>query len=120
MTSPLIDAGAAPAGPALYDLTPRQRLEQVMSRLPPATSVLSEDSAAAPSRGELIEPLKRINEVMRGYGLEFSLDEDSGRWITRVIDRESGELLRQIPAEEVLAIARRLDQGQGLILRSSA
>jgi flagellar protein FlaG len=40
--------------------------------------------------------------------LVFNLDEDSGRVVIKVMDSNSGELIRQIPTEEVLAIAASL------------
>jgi flagellar protein FlaG len=40
--------------------------------------------------------------------LVFNLDEDSGHVVIKVMDSNSGELIRQIPTEEVLAIAASL------------
>ncbi|MCP4983458.1 MAG: flagellar protein FlaG [Gammaproteobacteria bacterium] len=56
------------------------------------------------------EAVSRINEIVQSIqrDLSFNLDEDSGQTIIRVIDSESGELIRQIPSEEALAIANRL------------
>nr|WP_177420989.1 flagellar protein FlaG [endosymbiont of Lamellibrachia barhami] len=42
--------------------------------------------------------------------LQFDLDEDSGRTVVRVIDRTSGDLIRQIPSEEVLALAKHMQE----------
>ena len=53
---------------------------------------------------------------MRAHGLEFDVSEESSRIVTRVIDRESGEVIRQIPTEEVLAIAERLEEMQGRLI----
>ncbi|MGY4878834.1 flagellar protein FlaG [Vreelandella aquamarina] len=66
---------------------------------------------------ELAESIQRINTVMSQRGLEFEIRQESDRVITRVIDRESGDVIRQIPAEEVLRLAERLDELQqgGLI-----
>lgn len=47
-----------------------------------------------------------------GAELEFRIDEDSGRVVVSVLDRGSGEVLRQIPSEEALRIARHLQQHQ--------
>lgn len=48
-------------------------------------------------------------------GLEFRVDEDSGRVIVSIVDQD-GEVLRQIPGDEVLRIARMLSKGgQGLV-----
>lgn len=69
-----------------------------------------------PGAGELIAPLQRINEVMRSYGLEFTLNEHPSRVVTRIVDRASGDVIRQIPSEEVLQIAKRLDELQGRLI----
>ncbi len=102
----------------LTNLNPRQRLESTLAQLAPTNAQLKnvdKDDREA-SAGELIEPIQRINEAMRPRGLEFELSEESSRVITRVIDRESGEVIRQIPAEEVLKIAERLEEMQGQII----
>lgn len=52
--------------------------------------------------------------------LEFSVDKESGRTIIRVLDAATGELVREIPPDEVLAIARRLDQPEGVLFRDHA
>ena len=64
-------------------------------------------------REELVKPIQQINEVLRRYGVEFQLSEDSGRTIIRLIDRENGELIRQIPPEEALNAAQRLEEVKG-------
>jgi flagellar protein FlaG len=52
--------------------------------------------------------------------LEFSLDDASGQVVVRVIDAETRMVLRQMPSEEVLAIARELDRLKGLLIRQMA
>ena len=52
--------------------------------------------------------------------LEFSLDDASGQVVVRVIDAETRKVLRQMPSEEVLAIARELDRLKGLLIRQMA
>ncbi|MCG7598640.1 flagellar protein FlaG [Halomonas sp. McH1-25] len=129
MTSPLTDASSASATPSLdQGLTPHQRLESVLSHLPrPAGSLLVEaygnsDVAPGVRYRELLEPVQRINEVMRSYGVEFQLQEfaQGQRVVTRIVDRDSGELIRQIPSEEVLRIAESLEQMQGKLIHLQA
>ncbi|MCE8002360.1 flagellar protein FlaG [Billgrantia ethanolica] len=121
MSSPLTDATNALSTSALHDLTPRQRKESVLASLPSAGSMLAqaESHAMAPSQADLVEPVQRINEVLRQYGVEFELN-DTSRVITRIVDRESGDVLRQIPSEEVLAIADRLDELKGNLISLKA
>ncbi len=71
-------------------------------------------------KGELVEPLQRINEVMRNYGVQFELGEFESRVVTRIVDRESGDVIRQIPAEEVLRVAERLGEVQGRLVNLEA
>ena len=67
-------------------------------------------------REELVKPVQQINEVLRRYGVEFQLSEDSGRTVIRLIDRDNGELIRQIPPEEALNAAQRLEEMKGRLL----
>lgn len=46
-------------------------------------------------------------------GLEFSVDKDSGRDVIKVIDRKSGDLIKQYPTEEVLDLVSKLSEATG-------
>lgn len=47
--------------------------------------------------------------------LAFQVDETSNRFIVNVADISTGELIRQIPGEAVLRIARQLESLKGII-----
>tara|TARA_B100000809_G_scaffold110439_1_gene109006 strand:- start:3170 stop:3571 length:402 start_codon:yes stop_codon:yes gene_type:complete len=47
-----------------------------------------------------------VGEMNRG--LEFSVDKDSGRDVIKVIDKASGDLVKQYPSEEVLSLVSKL------------
>jgi flagellar protein FlaG len=51
--------------------------------------------------------LETFMESMNRY-LEFRVDQDSGRTIVTVKDKSTGEVVRQIPSEEVLRLAHNL------------
>jgi flagellar protein FlaG len=42
--------------------------------------------------------------------LQFNVDEDLGRTVVRVLDKETGELIRQIPSDEALALAKQMQE----------
>lgn len=42
--------------------------------------------------------------------VRFSVTEDTGRMVIQIIDQQSNEVLRQIPAEEVLEMASRVKE----------
>jgi flagellar protein FlaG len=62
---------------------------------------------AVQGAAEIREAISEINEFVQGIqrDLSFNMDEASGRTVIRVVDRDSGDLIRQIPSDEVLAIA---------------
>jgi flagellar protein FlaG len=59
----------------------------------------------------------RVQHVQRR--LHFSIDEASGKTIVKVIDRESDKVIRQIPTEEMLALARRLESDNSALIAVS-
>jgi len=48
----------------------------------------------------------------RNRQLDFSIDEKSERPVVKVTDSESGEVIRQIPSEEVLKLSERIKELQ--------
>lgn len=78
--------------------------------------------SAAPSRDALESAAKAVQDFVKPMSgnLEFTLDEDTGRTVIKVIDSSTKELIRQIPSEEMLEIAKALDRLQGLLVRQKA
>lgn len=104
--------------PRLEDVHRPQRVQRDEVRpqgLAPPKSEVDEEEVAVPptsppSGAELEEALKDVNqqlEVAR-QSLQFSVDEDLGRTVVKLVDGKTGEVVRQIPSEELLAIAKRL------------
>lgn len=56
-----------------------------------------------------VEQLQAFVESM-GRNLTFSIDQNTGYRIVRVVDPSTGELIRQMPSEEVLRIAQNMTQ----------
>lgn len=52
--------------------------------------------------------------------LRFSVDEDSGETVIKVIDQQTEEVVRQIPSEEVVRLRKRLEEAAGVIFQDSA
>ena len=60
---------------------------------------------------------KFMNSMQRG--LAFSIDEKSGSQVVSVLDKRSGEVIRQIPSEDMLVIARQMaDKAAGILLKT--
>jgi len=115
MSSAITDINqTAPNTASVNQMNPRQRLEGLLDTLPSAGSSLAQaESNRMPGRSDLEDPIQRVNEVMNDYGVQFEMSEPPGeRLITKIVDRESGDLIRQIPPEEVLRLAERLQEMQ--------
>ncbi|MEF8729825.1 MAG: flagellar protein FlaG [Accumulibacter sp.] len=52
--------------------------------------------------------------------IEFSVNEDTGQLVVKIIDRNTKEVIRQMPSDEMIAIARTLDSIKGLFVKQSA
>ena len=67
----------------------------------------SAEAKSATSSSQIREAVGQVNNFVQSVqrDLSFKVDEDSGRTIIKVMDSGSGKLIRQIPSEEVLALA---------------
>ncbi len=74
-------------------------------------------------REALIDAVSTLQDYVQNIqrDLEFTVDEELGRVIIRVYDSETKEIIRQIPAEEMLKLARQMAQAEeGLLLSTRA
>lgn len=118
-----IKSAATTAHPATV---PVERATQATSR--PADGVRAAarannaELASREPEGDVDEAVKNINTVLsvRSQSLEFTVDEESNRTIVSVIDKETQEVIRQMPSREALEIAKALDQLQSLLKKQSA
>lgn len=74
------------------------------------------------NREELAASVSRLNDHARAINrdLQFTVDEELNKVIVKVYNSETRELIRQIPSEEALAIARHLARDEGIILDTEA
>lgn len=73
-------------------------------------------------RAALQDAVKKLNETVAPalQTVEFEIDEDTDKTVVKVIDKESKEVIRQMPNEEALAFSKTLDKLQGLVIRQTA
>ena len=65
----------------------------------------------------LKEAVSLLNKQMAdtGRGLGFSYDESKASAVIKVSDINTGEVVRQIPSEDVLRIAHKIDDLKGIL-----
>lgn len=78
-----------------------------------------ERTKVAEGVGEVVDRLRsQVQNLQRD--LNFSVDDSTGDVIVQVVDGESGKVVRQIPSEEILRLAERLDEMRSLLFETKA
>ena len=109
----------APAGPlTATPVVQQQTVERVQ-----AERVLPTAKAAAQnvSQKELDQSIEQIQVMMdlRNRSVEFATDESSGARVVKVVNSNSGYVIRQMPAEELLSFMRNLTRMLGTFIDKS-
>jgi flagellar protein FlaG len=109
-------------------VTPRAPAGQGVASDPKATNAVANPSEQLPAaqeearREDVESAVKRANHVVQvsARDLEFTVDDASGRTVVKVIDKQTNEVIRQIPSDEMLAIAESIERLQGLLVKQQA
>ncbi|WP_124310619.1 flagellar protein FlaG [Pseudomonas chlororaphis subsp. aurantiaca] len=80
-------------------------------------TVKEESKSAQTEQDKLKMAIQEIEKFVQSVkrNLEFSIDEPSGKVVVKVIASDSGEVIRQIPNEEVLKLANSLNDASSLL-----
>ncbi len=84
--------------------TETQKRQEIASEKSPT------DFVKEASKEQLDQTVTQLNGALQNVqrNLEFSIDKDAGQIVINVIDKETDKIVRQIPSEEVLELARNL------------
>jgi flagellar protein FlaG len=99
----------------------RAKAEAVVPRSPQEAAE-QQKQAEEETRQKVREGVKELNQFIKPYNtsLAFSVDEESGRIVVKVTDDETKEVIRQMPSEEALELAKALDKLKGLLIYQKA
>lgn len=105
------DSGASPA-----DVAQAKDASNLTPAATPEAKKTPED------RAELDKAVKDISEFVKtvNNSLQFSIDDELGRTVVKVIDTGTKEVIRQIPSDEMLSIAKALGSIKGLLVQQKA
>lgn len=101
--------------------------DSVRQNLPPqeqnTDKSVTPKTSNAPAEGKAIDDaVSRLNDFVQSVkrDLHFKVDDESGRTIIEVIDSETNKVIRQIPSEEIVELARRIEDTDSFILSTQA
>lgn len=76
-----------------------------------------------PTAPQLQSAVDNINKAFQksSKNLEFSIDTDTKKSVVKLVDTETGDVIRQFPSEEAIAISKSIERiQQGLLLKQKA
>lgn len=81
-----------------------------------SSEVVPDQKDPKATREELESYVSALNELgsKKPPHLEFNIDDDTGKTVIKMTHRDSGELVRQIPSEEFMRIARMVKDSESL------
>lgn len=110
MTDPIqvVDVMTGPRGAGLFGVT-------AAAPVPAASATVTSASGAAPQGQDLQTVLQDLGKKFQDAGVDvtFSIDHQLDRVIVKVIDNKDGTVLRQIPSEDMLHLARTMSAPHG-------
>ncbi|MEA3221860.1 MAG: flagellar protein FlaG [Thermodesulfobacteriota bacterium] len=99
-------------GPVLPVKPPEGNMTRVQVRLPGDREEKTPDFSQTADLGANIQ--NSLNIILN-VNLNFSVHEASGQVMVTISDKETGEVIREIPSSEILNLAAKLDEMVGLL-----
>jgi flagellar protein FlaG len=80
------------------------------------------DSAQAETKASMEAASQQIQGYLRdsGRNLDVFVDESTGYYVAKVVNPTTGEVVRSLPSEETLRIARSIDMMRGALVNQRA
>ena len=85
------------------------------------TQQSSEDNSSQNQQLER-EQLEKVAQQLQEFmgemsrSLQFQVDEDSGRDVIKILEKTSGDVIKQYPSEEVLSLVSKLSESAGILI----
>lgn len=82
--------------------------------------------ASEPGKQASHQDLQQAVKVMNDFvgtlnnSLNFTVDGETGKTVVKVMDMQTNEVIKQIPSEEMLAMAHAIDKLKGLLVHQKA
>ncbi|MBJ6724847.1 flagellar protein FlaG [Geomesophilobacter sediminis] len=95
----------------------KQAQESIKLQLATKVQDATQVKKAATVEDRVKEATQALNDFMKHYGIKLQFDIDDKQTIVKVLNQQTGDVIRQIPSEEAIRISKALDTLQGLIIQ---
>ena len=97
-----------------------QRIREAAKKEPDAEVASGkEDKANRIQPEELLQSIKSLTDN-GAYSVRFEMHKETDELVINLIEQESGEVIRQIPAEEILGLHKALSDLRGNLLQTES
>lgn len=104
----------------LHTVADRQTQNQAAQLLQANKSDASVDPPSADATYRAAAQIKQVLEAGSSRRLSMDIDPDSKEAYMKITDPSTGELIKQIPSEEILSLRARLQKFVGMLLDKTA
>jgi len=125
-SQPSANPAAVPLNSAPQIQVPQQAVKsdaEIVSKVV-STEIKSSgvNEASQPTREVVAKAAAQLQEFVNSMGrnLSFSVDQTTGYNIVRVVNPDTGELIRQLPSEELLKISRDFQRLNNVLVSQKA
>ena len=118
-SSGAMQSGGTPQVVAQPKRSDAEVVSQVVSTVIKPSSV---EASSQPTREVVAKAAADIQQFVQSMGrnLSFSVDETTGYNVVRVVNPNTGELVRQLPSEELLKISRDFQRLSNVLVSQKA
>ena len=81
----------------------------------PAEKKEAQTEQATEANQEMLETLTNDLDMLHHVGLQFSVHETTGRTMIKVINKDTNDLIREIPPEGLLNLAAKMQEMLGIL-----
>jgi flagellar protein FlaG len=85
------------------------------SQAPSAATPTGNPTKNAVISAAFMDAVNQDMQAMHQVGLEFSVHKKTGETVVKVVDTNTGKLIRQIPPQEMLDLADKLEDMMGIL-----
>ena len=69
---------------------------------------------------DVLQAFKQEFDLINNVELKFNKDDETGQTYVKIVDKETGDTIREIPPEEVRKLAEKLEEMVGILLDKKA
>ena len=113
---------AGDGGPVVVVAPSNAQAQAAVAPVLPQTAV-NPVAEQHPSSAQLKSAVDSLNQALKqtNKNLEFTVDSESKDPVVKLVDSETGDVIRQYPSEDALSIARSIDDfQQGMLIKQEA